>query len=376
LPIEEFLSTALSSGAPTELFRFELEAGLYTASFSENYVAISINQEFTPPGNNIRAQRPGPIHVFNGQGRVTTLRNDSNSNYFRITPEADLIILNTVSGDHGFSSQIFNMEGMLIHEITGKGHLNLSPSAQFAFTAPSMESTRPLNVYDLTGENLFNVPTRGEYQAAAVSDSLLALAQGNTVSLWNVYKKTKLWESQIPREGYHIDTAYKILHSEKANIIVVRDMLGCYCYDLGGSLLWHREGIEAERFINSVGLSDEDGTVAISGVFGDRVQIDLMDREGELDETIDFDFQAGERFGINWGMVIDVHPDLLISRFALSTGTHRVLVSALAVRADGNWVPKFVDGPWFVLRGEDSQVLVGKLNESMTVKGYAIKLGR
>jgi hypothetical protein len=336
-----------------------------------DYIAVAGSENITTEsGETVMA--PGEIYLIGREGLINKFGNELRTNIFRILPRKQWFYMNetTSSGSIRLTVQDFN--GSIVGVIENKGLLELSPGGKFAYPMVSMESTRPLKILDFEGSLIFRIPHRFEYQVQAVSDSEVLVLEEKTLSMWDVVQGKKLWDRQIPRDNFFTDTAFRILYSDESGIIVARDMYGCYCFDISGSLLWYRDGLNGQRMINAVGLSD-DGTTAIGVILPDGIQMKTLDKSGNERETLIFSFGPEVSFKGNWGFEIDVFSEVRLQRFLSREGSNSVHVTAIAIKENKQWITGVVEGLWFYLPASENAVLVGIRNQMTAIEGLSLE---
>jgi hypothetical protein len=191
--------------------------------------------------------------------------------------------------------------------------------------------------------------------------------------LWNVNTGQKIWESDIPEEDYFTDSAFKITYSVKANIIVVRNMIGCHCYDFQGNFLWAQESPGNNRHINMVGVSEENGNVVITANEG-LIKINIFGRDGDLLSEPEIPLGPDCRFSANVTHgTAEVFPNFILVPFMASTVDDRKRVTGILYYDDSEWIAGVIEGSWYLLRSSNDEcTLIGLNKETRKLSAFSI----
>jgi len=377
ITIEEYFENIMPSKTINKMFSSKLREGFYAGSFCSRYLAITNfkKEEVKTPDGLRTIKKPSDIDIFSSTGLVSTFANETNATSIIgfIEKENKFIAWNKNSANNRSSLEIFDIDGRFIKSLDCSGLIYSSPNAIFFYSAISGHLTGPILILDEECNESFRIPTNYDYEFEAPSDSTLIVLHYKSISLWNIQNKQKLWETEIPREDYITDiSGFGITYSNNHNIIVVRDLIGCYCFDFQGNFLWsHEKGLNDNRLINLVGVSESNGTVAITFVDGNAIFLKLFNRAGEAINELNIDFGANCNFVANWGFVADVFSEIILLRFIARVEKDKRHVTGILYNNGENWISGLVDGFWYILQSEnETKSLIGFDDKNNEVTVY------
>jgi hypothetical protein len=372
--LEQYFAQLHGFGSIELKYSYNLPEPLYTVSYSPEYLAVIIREELlgAQTYNNVKAYQPSEIYMFDSTGLVSVLPNEGHSNSICFIPDTRQVYINSYATDGKNQLEILDIWGKQMQIFWGR-RVDMSPAGRFSYTRVSMESLRPLLIVDGDG-NSFKIPTQGDYLARANSDSSIIVANNNTVSLWDINKKFRIWTSYMPDEKYYVDDAFNIQYSNKNDIFLIRDMSGIYCFDFNGNLIWSKAKHDKAMFINSVGLSEQNGNIVVTAITNDKILLDLYMRDGQLLNEIEIPFGASERFAANWGFIVDYSDRIFFFRFIINSSNIKASATAIAILYDDKWHPAIIDGLWYYLpQGEKAGTIIGCRSADNIVRAFRYK---
>jgi len=377
ITIEEFFQTTMPSKTVIKTFSHGLKDAFYSSQHSRKILSVTNGRikTFDTPTGIFEDEQPADIDLYDSKGKILTIPVEAqirgiesfltNNNRFAAYKQSE---------DNEFIYGIFEIDGSLVKSVKNI-EVRASPGGEFYYTLATGDgSPGHIAIYDDSGNIKFRIPEVSEFQTEAPSDSQLIVQDHKFLSLWDINAMRKVWESNILREDYYTDTAFKISYSVKANIIVVRDMFGCHCFDFQGNFLWAQEGLGSNKRINMVGVSDEDGKLVVTALESNSIRVNIFSRIGILLKEIWIDIGNNCRYSGRWNSIADVFPEYILLRFMARVGEKKVHVTGILYYNDYDWIPLFVQGFWYLLEDEDeSYTLIGFEQEDKEIIAFSIK---
>ena len=347
ISIEEFLETILPLQSVDTSFSYIPGEKILGYQYGDRYFSTRTSRD---------------IDIFDTNGRIQYF--PLNNSLFLVNAfieNKNLIFASAQQKGNNFIKGLFRFDGTPVKAYSNPD-IYPSPGGKYFYTQCSMLDTYPISIYDYDGSSLFTVPVSHECQVMAPSDSQLIILHYKSLSLWDIKSKQKIWESNIPRDDYYTDSAYRITYSIERNIIAVRDAVGCYCFDFQGNFLWGKEGIGGNKFIKFVGVSKTDGNVVVAAVESNLIRANIFSRDGDLIEEITLDLgpNCSYAVSVNPG-VAEVFPDFVIIGFKANIGPNKkIRVTGILYHADTTWMSAIIYGSWHILQSADNDfVLIG-----------------
>lgn len=360
ITIEEFIQTINPAKSVDEAFSYELGDKIIGHQYSNRYFA---------------ARTAHSISIFDAKDRIQNFPvNNSLFLINRFLEEKGLVFASAQREGEDFMRGLFRLDGTPVKTYSIPD-IYPSPGGEFFYTPCSMLGTHPIIIYDYDGEMLFQIPITYACQVTATSDLRLIVLHHKSLSLWDFNAMGKIWESNIPRDDYYTDSAFKITHSVKNDIIVVRDMFSLHCFDFQGNFLWGHEGLGDNKYIDMVGVSNEDGRVAVSAIETDMLRVNQFSREGELleESTIDLGPNCRYSVSVNPG-IANVFQDFVLLGFKARCGQEKKRVTGILYRNGAGWISAVIDGAWYLLRSsENDYVLIGIDGNESKISAFSIR---
>lgn len=255
----------------------------------------------------------------------------------------------------------FALDGTLVKNI-GNCSFDFSPGFAYFYYPCSMDMDDQVKVFDFnTGEEILAPFFASDCQSAAVSDSLLVIAGGDVLTLWNIVSKSKVWETKIPGKPYYTDSAFRPSFSEKANIIMIRDMHVCNCFDYQGNWLWSQKAPGVNRFLDITDLSKDNGSLLIAVPEYEVMQAWLYSRNGELLQAITYKFGRGNGFGGDQTSEAEIYDDIILFKIWTHLNDKKMTVTCMSFRDGNEWYSAIVYGWWHIMSDEaaNKKYLIG-----------------
>lgn len=378
ISIDNFLQTYMQIKSVNKLFTSELKDGFYSTTYSKRYLAITnfISKTVKTTDGTRDIKEPSKIDIFNSQRFLFTIPNDSKAHGLKWLLDDVNKFLAFYKKDDGRSGLgLYGMDGQLGKKLPVSFMVCASQTGKFYCGSTSNHLNGPVHVYDENGNYYFKISTKRDYQIEAATDSTLIVLHYKSVALWDVKNKKMLWEKNIPRDDFITDmSGFKIMYSILADIIVVRDLIGLYCFDFQGNFQWSQEGFRGFKDINMLGVSEKDGMVAVSNT----IDVNLYDRDGNLLVELDGDFSQDISMAGNWGHVMDVFPDYMLIRYLARTiegdKLGKMHVTRIYYYNGNKWITGVVDGFWYLLDSDiPEKTLIGFDSVTNFISAYSVK---
>lgn len=377
ITIEEFFNTAMPSKAVTKAYSYEMRDEFSTARYCRKYLAIT-NQynymEDTPNGLK-KTKKSSEIDIYSATERKSIIANEAEAGVIIGFSENKNRVISYYKedSDKPLELGIFDINGTLLNTIPYlNGPTYCSPGGEFFYVSVGEHLSGSINIYDSNGDLSFRIGGLSGFKFVAPTDTSLLVLTRRSLTMWNINTQQKVWESEIPNETFYTSTGnYKITYSLKSNIIVVRDNLGCYCFDFQGNFLWSHEGPSRLRDnIRYVGVCEENGNVATIFNMGSSILLKLFNRNGILlnESEINCHYRA------TYGSKADVFPNYILMRYEIRENQNIIRATAIFYNNGQEWTSSLIDGYWFLLHYENgTESLVGFDNESNVVSAYNIE---
>ncbi len=359
ISIEEFLRTVMASKTATQIYSHNFEEVIKGYKRGNDFFAV---------------QTSSRIHIFNSEGELqNTITPKSRMVVREILENKSMLFASTQneSGEH--VRGLFKLDGTPVRMYSNR-NIFPSPGGEYSYTRCSMESSGPIYVYDKEENLNFKIPLRFECQVSAPSDSQLIVLHDKSLSLWDVNTRQEIWHSNIPNEDYYTDSAFDMAFSVKNDIIVLRNMHNCYCYDFQGNYLWGQDGPGDNNRINMIGVSKDDGKVLITTNAPGVINVDLFNRDGSLFLETEINLGPDCIFAANVTWVADVFDNFVLIGFKAKVGHERKRVTGILYYNGSNWISAIIDGRWDLHKSAQGKyTLVGLMRETNELMAYSIK---
>ena len=359
ISIEEFLRVNMASKTITQV---------YYHKFTEDIKGYKRGNDF------FAIQTSSSIKIFNSEGELQNT----------ITPKSPMVVREFLENKNMFfaSTQnesgehvrgLFKLDGSPVRMYSNR-NIFPSPGGEYSYTRCSMVSSGPIYVYDKEENLNFKIPIRFECQVSAPSDSQLIVLHDKSLSLWDVNTGQEIWQSNIPNEDYYTDSAFDMAFSVKNDIIVLRNMHNCYCYDFQGNYLWGQVDPSYNTRINMIGVSKDDGKVLITINDGGAINVYLFNRDGSLFLETEINLGPDCIFAANVTWVADVFDNFVLIGFKALVDHERKRVTGILYFNGSEWISAVIDGRWDLHKSAQGEyTLVGLKRETNKLIAYSIK---
>lgn len=381
IPIEEFVQRNLASREITETFSYDCPDKFYNSTYSDKYLAVTLSR----PKNIISDEGPKTIfapysiEIFNSQGELSNIK--AKYEHIRVAGflknHEDSFVLEQWDKDN-HDAEIFDLTGNPIKQLNCGNYFYCSPTGAFYYNS-GLESASV--IYDKNGHLLFQVPHKSDkFVTTAVSDSTLLLANGITLSYWNVNTQEAIWETTIPTKRKGIpDLSSHIQYSMPGNIIVLNSFYGYYCFDFQAAFLWADEDYGfMKNEVRYTGVSKSNGDVVIIYTkFNNQHSLfaRIFDHEGVSLGEHAIELGDDVIFAANYGSTAMAFNDYILIRISvINADQSREYATCILYKENRSWDSAVVSGFWHLLKNdEQAKSLVGYDSNSKQIRGFQIK---